>query len=177
MRAGKSAGGKKSSKWNDKYAQLLDYKEENGDCLVPVNTSKLGRWVKQQRAQYRLKIEGKSSFLTDEQQAKLDEIGFSWRTIASWDDRFQQLVKIGSCSRSVIHSIDRSLHSWCHGQIYSRQQWKENKRAYQRELSSWKKSRRRGDRPTWRDQAQYEKWIKREELLDQLGFWDKFTCT
>ena len=159
------------------YALLRDYKEENGDCLVPHRKGKPSRlyeWVLTQRGQYRLKRDGKRSSLTNEREVLLDKIGFTWKINLSWNDRFQQLENVGSCSVGAISQADSSLYFWCSSQVVCRQQWREREREYQRELSSWKKSRRRGDRPTRRDQTRYEKWIKREELLDQLGFWDEF---
>jgi len=189
-RVGKSAGGLagglagdvsegKRAEWNQMYALLRDYKEENGNCLVTQNRGdkKLARWVSTQRGQYRLKDDGKRSTLSSEREVLLDKIGFTWKINPSWNDRFQQLENVGSCKGPVINAIDTSLYSWCAYQVHSRQLWEKNEREYQRQLSSWKKSRRRGDRPTRRDQTKYEKWIKREELLDQLGFWNQFRST
>ena len=180
MSEGKRARAEWNHEWNRMYALLRDYKEENGDCLVPYcsgKTSKLARWVVYQRTQHKLKGEGKRSYLTDEMQAKLDDIGFTWKIILSWNDRFQQLKNVGSCSGAAIRQADSSLYCWCSSQLKSRQRWRKREREYQRELSRWKKSRRRGDRPTRRDQTKYEKWIKREELLDQLDFWNQFRST
>lgn len=190
-RVGKSAGGlaggvseglraKWNHEWNRMYALLRDYKEENGDCLVPYRKGKPSRlyeWVLTQRGQYRLKRDGKRSNLTNEREVLLDKIGFTWRINLSWNDRFQQLENVGSCSGAAILQADSSLYCWCSSQLESRQRWRKREREYQRELSRWKNSRRRGNRPTWRDKAQYEKWIKREELLDQLDFWNQFRST
>ena len=162
------------------YALLRDYKEENGDCRVPHRKGKPSRlyeWVLTQRGQYRLKRDGKRSSLTNEREVLLDKIGFTWRINLSWNDRFQQLENVGSCSGAAILQADSSLYCWCSSQLESRQRWRKREREYQRELSRWKNSRRRGNRPTWRDKAQYEKWIKREELLDQLDFWNQFRST
>ena len=159
------------AEWNRMFELLCVYKEENGDCLVPQNSgSKLCNWVKQQRAQYRLKGEGKPSHLSEERIALLEALGFTWKANLSWEDRFQQLEKIGSCSIPT----SGSFYGWCIHQVESRQRWRKKEMEYQRELSSWEKSNRRGDRPTRRDETRYEKWIKREERLDELGFWDEF---
>ena len=110
--------------WNRMYALLRDYKEENGDCLVPYcsgKTSKLARWVVYQRTQHKLKGEGKRSYLTDEMQAKLDDIGFTWKINLSWDDRYLQVQNIGSCKGPVISAIDTSLYCLCAYQVHSRQ--------------------------------------------------------
>jgi hypothetical protein len=162
------------------YAELCDYKRKNGDCLVSMvngKTSDLWCWVLTQRRQYRLKHEEKPSNLSDEREELLDEIGFPWRILSSWNDRFQQLENVGSCSSSAIRNSDLSLslYHWCRTQLERRTEWREREREYQRELSSWEKSRRRGDRPTRRNEARYEQWLKQEEDLDQLGFWDEFS--
>ena len=136
--------------------------------------SRLSEWVLAQRGQYRLKRDGKRSNLTSEREVLLDKIGFTWKIHLSWNDRFQQLENVGSCSVAAISQADSSLYYWCSNQVESRQLWSKREREYQRELSSWKKSRRRGDRPTRRDQTKCEKWIKREELLDELDFWNQF---
>ena len=54
--------------WNDRYNQLLEYKAEHKNCLVPARYSKnkaLGKWVNNQRTQYRLRSEGEKSHLTE----------------------------------------------------------------------------------------------------------------
>jgi len=68
--------------WNGKYEELLQYKREFGDCLVPTKYSKnpaLGRWVSTQREQYRLLQEGKPTKMVDEKIKLLESIGFIWR--------------------------------------------------------------------------------------------------
>lgn len=71
--------------WNQHYANLLKYKENHGDCLVPQNypeNRKLGLWVMQQRRQYSLMKQGKNSSLTGKRGEYrlqlLEDIGFVW---------------------------------------------------------------------------------------------------
>jgi hypothetical protein len=67
--------------WEERYEQLLQYRDEHGDCNVPQlwpENRSLGRWVMKQRCHYKLKQQGKKSQLTDEKQAKLEAIGFAW---------------------------------------------------------------------------------------------------
>lgn len=95
--------------WNRMYALLRDYKEENGDCLVPHRKdkpSRLSEWVLTQRGQYRLKGEGKRSTLSNEREVLLDKIGFTWKIHLSWNDRFQQLKNVGSCSGAAMLQAD-----------------------------------------------------------------------
>ena len=68
--------------WDGKYRELLKYKEEHGDCLVPTKYAEnpsLGRWVSTQRAQYKLLQEGNKSSMTELRLRRLEEIGFVWR--------------------------------------------------------------------------------------------------
>ena len=94
--------------WNDRYNQLLEYKAEHKNCLVPARYSKdkaLGTWVVNQRTQYRLRSEGKHSFLTEERIKLLSEVGFVWSHQGnSWNDRHSQLLEYkcisgGNCRR------------------------------------------------------------------------------
>ena len=67
--------------WDDRYSQLLEYKDEHKNCLVPRDYSKnkaLGTWVGKQRTQYRLRREGKQTPLTEDRIKLLDEVGFVW---------------------------------------------------------------------------------------------------
>ena len=76
------------AEWNRMHAILHDYKEKNCNCLVSKhsgNVSKLAAWMTTQRAQHKLKDEGKPSQPTDERKALLDEIGFTYRVTLPWD--------------------------------------------------------------------------------------------
>ena len=67
--------------WNDRYDELDVYKNKHGNCLVPTVYPKnqaLGTWVANQRAQYRLRREGKQTPLTEDRIKLLDEVGFVW---------------------------------------------------------------------------------------------------
>ena len=65
-------------RWNERLAELRDYKEENGDCNVPGSQGPLGRWVSKQRKLYRMREKGEQTPLTDERVAALDVLGFEW---------------------------------------------------------------------------------------------------
>mmetsp|Transcript_33827 Transcript_33827/g.64406 ORF Transcript_33827/g.64406 Transcript_33827/m.64406 type:complete len:566 (-) Transcript_33827:105-1802(-) len=68
--------------WNDRYEQLLEFKKENGHCIVPQHYTRnraLGKWVAKQREQYRFYREGKHSFLTEERIDLLKSVGFVWQ--------------------------------------------------------------------------------------------------
>ncbi|CAJ1932802.1 unnamed protein product [Cylindrotheca closterium] len=83
--------------WNMRFQELVDFQKEHGHCLVPMYdhaSPKLSNWVKRQRNQYRLKIEGKHSTLCDKRQKALEDLGFVWDSHAAcWDERYKELVK------------------------------------------------------------------------------------
>jgi Helicase associated domain len=67
--------------WDKRYQQLIDYKNQFGDCNVPQSYPQdkpFGRWVMKQRCQHSLKLRGEKSQLTDDREKKLNDIGFSW---------------------------------------------------------------------------------------------------
>jgi hypothetical protein len=65
--------------WEERFQQLLKFKEENGNCQVHKNIPILGQWVKQQRKEYRFFVQGsKNSRMTQERIAKLSSIGFDF---------------------------------------------------------------------------------------------------
>lgn len=107
--------------WEERFAQLLEYKKEYGDCMVPVNWKKnrqLGTWVSTQRT---LEKNGK---LDPEKKRRLEEVGFIWHGAAweeqkkkydqIWESYFQKYVayqkKYGKLQVSLRH--DRRLQRW-----------------------------------------------------------------
>jgi hypothetical protein len=66
--------------WEDRYQQLLDYKEEFGDCLVPQAYPDVGSWVHQQRIHYKRFVEGKACVLNEDKIKKLKDAGFVFLT-------------------------------------------------------------------------------------------------
>lgn len=78
--------------WSDKFEELVQYKKEHGDCLVPQSHPTLGTWVKSQRRQHNLhKLEE-----TKEKDDLLDEMRPRSRIKKDvWEERFQKLDSIG----------------------------------------------------------------------------------
>ena len=81
--------------WDKRYQQLVGFKAEHQHCNVPLNYHKnpcLSNWTKRQRHQYRLKIEGRHTTMTDERQQMLEKLGFIWDShAAAWTERWEQL--------------------------------------------------------------------------------------
>ena len=84
--------------WQKNFVALLAYKREHGDVRVPrlySKNPKLGEWVTDQRRQWKNKMDGKPSMLTEERKKRLDELGFVWkmRDRVDWNDRYEQLLE------------------------------------------------------------------------------------
>jgi hypothetical protein len=79
------------AQWQGLYYQLVQYKEEFGDTLVPHQYEKnpsLGLWVGRQRNEY------KADNLSVERIQKLNVIGFVWDSPeAQWQEFYFQLVQ------------------------------------------------------------------------------------
>lgn len=67
--------------WDQRYGELLEYKEKNGSTLVPQNHPVLGQWVHSQRNHYRQMVNGRKSPMTEERLEKLKHIGFCFGTV------------------------------------------------------------------------------------------------
>jgi len=86
--------------WMEKYEELLDFRLNNGHCLVPnqypANPS-LAEWVKRQRYQYKLKGMGKHSSMSDDRVVALEKLGFVWNSHdAVWEERLKELKQYKS---------------------------------------------------------------------------------
>jgi predicted chitinase len=69
--------------WEGRLSELASYHEIYGNCNVPHNyseNSKLATWVKTQRNQYRLHLEGKKSYMTLSRIQELERLGFKWNS-------------------------------------------------------------------------------------------------
>ncbi|MCU7667753.1 Helicase associated domain protein [Bacillus thuringiensis] len=85
--------------WDEMFEKLVEYKKNNGDCLVPADYSediKFAMWIGTQRKEYKNK---KMSKLRIE---KLESIGFVWDVVLdNWDKMYQELIeykkKHGNC--------------------------------------------------------------------------------
>ena len=90
---------RKQAPWEERFQELLDYYQAHGNCRVPEKVGPLGRWVEQQRYDYRKK---NMNFMKNRAPI-LDEIGFEWNPrgfdLGSWDERIEELV---SCRKSCL---------------------------------------------------------------------------
>ena len=102
------------------YNQLVVYKNQHGDCMVPVSYEadpSLAPWINKRRIAY------KQGDMPDYQITLLDDIGFVWKTDINnpktsliqrhWEEYFQRLVKYkqkcGNCRVVYNSEGERSL--------------------------------------------------------------------
>eukprot|EP00978_Attheya_sp_CCMP212_P025625 scaffold82791_cov49-Attheya_sp.AAC.2 len=88
---------KRCASWDESFKELVDFKKFNGHTNVPAQFGQLGKWVSNQRRQYRFITEGKDSLLTIDKHKQLERIGFAFKfrpkySYPPWDQRFQELV-------------------------------------------------------------------------------------
>jgi hypothetical protein len=111
-----------TASWEDRLSELADYRKINGHCNVPQiysENTKLGKWVKEQRRQYRFHREGKTSSLTLSRIQALERLNFEWArygATAAWEDRLSELAdyrKIhGHCNVPTGNSENTKLANW-----------------------------------------------------------------
>jgi hypothetical protein len=80
-------------KWNTRFVELVEYKEENGHCNCPTKNGSLGSWIDLQKSLYR------SKKLEADRHEKLVGIGFTFEDARfvnnneKWNTRFVELEK------------------------------------------------------------------------------------
>jgi hypothetical protein len=106
--------------WDKRVAELVAYKEVNGDCTVSTENGILGRWCIAVRAN---RNRGE---LSSERIAQLDALGVCWDLRdAHWDKKITELLAYkevnGDCN---VPSTTGPLGSWCGTVRQSRRQGK-----------------------------------------------------
>lgn len=107
-------------KWNTRLKELLQYRSEHGDCLVPHTYDKnpqLARWVKRQRRQYKLMLEERASTMTKERLDILNDCGFTWDSHeAAWQEKLSELDRFrterGNCLVPSNYKKSPQLATW-----------------------------------------------------------------
>lgn len=101
----------RDTKWLQSYNDLLQYKKEHGDCIVPrgyVFNPRLAVWVAEQRKQHKLRMDGRSSSISQQRIALLEEVDFAWNAQeAAWEKHMRDLKQFkeeyGDCLVPVNH--------------------------------------------------------------------------
>ena len=112
--------------WDERYGQLIAYKQTHGDCNVPAqwkDDSKLGRWCSHQRSIYN------SNKLSPDRITRLEQLGFVWDPLAAaWEEMFAALATYkqihGDCNVPRTWHDNPALGIWCGNQ---RPNYKSNK--------------------------------------------------
>jgi hypothetical protein len=81
--------------WDFLFQELVEYKNVHSHMNVPYMVGQLGKWVRDQRIQFRLLSEGKQSSLTKDRLEQMKRIGFDLQVCAArlpWETRFQELI-------------------------------------------------------------------------------------
>jgi hypothetical protein len=77
------------ARWNRLFQRLVEYQQQHGDCLVPIDYPEdqtLGSWINTLRRD--------SDSLPEDQRAQLDSIGFVWNVLdANWYATFKELKR------------------------------------------------------------------------------------
>jgi N-dimethylarginine dimethylaminohydrolase len=117
----------RDKKWNKQYEKLVEFKQNNGHCVVPQKCKEdksLGKWVSKQRTSYTNKV------ICRDRKDLLDALEFVWqddRTAArvsgedkKWNKQHEKLVefkqKNGHCIVPQRCKEDKSLGKWVNTQ-------------------------------------------------------------
>eukprot|EP00529_Nitzschia_sp_RCC80_P008070 CAMPEP_0113486452 /NCGR_PEP_ID=MMETSP0014_2-20120614/25004_1 /TAXON_ID=2857 /ORGANISM="Nitzschia sp." /LENGTH=1315 /DNA_ID=CAMNT_0000380125 /DNA_START=307 /DNA_END=4254 /DNA_ORIENTATION=+ /assembly_acc=CAM_ASM_000159 len=168
--------------WNQMFQQLVAYKEEHGDCLVPSRYEanlKLAKWVETQRQESKKATDGRSTNprLTEERKRRLESIGFEWKVKQKmkryydkrWDSMFDRLVAFkqanGHCMVPKRYATDPQLGTWVHTQrIQYRTKYRKptkNVALSEEEVSALK---------SCGDEVTYRLTDERRQRLEDIGF-------
>jgi hypothetical protein len=107
--------------WECRLSELADYRKMHGHCNVPNRyreNTKLATWVRKQRRQYNLHLEGKESHISLSRIQALESLGFEWSNgyATSWEARLSELAdyrKIhGHCNVPTRYSKNPKLGTW-----------------------------------------------------------------
>ena len=116
----------KQQTFEGRFKQLKDFKSKFGHCNVTQSYSmdpSLGNWCNTMRRYYNQIQKGQKSKgnLTQDQIARLEEIGFKWGKV-KFEQRCRDLEafksKFGHCNVPCTYSADPSLGQWCNNMRY-----------------------------------------------------------
>ena len=112
--------------WDERYGQLIAYKQLHGDCNVPqrwADNLELGIWCSNQRQLY------KANTLSPDRITRLEQLGFVWDQLAeAWEEMFAALTTYkqlhADCDVPAVWKDNPELGNWCSTQ---RSNYKDNK--------------------------------------------------
>lgn len=130
---GEDNAGSRTSKWQRKFSELVEFKRKHGHFSVSKKSNKaLHCWVSKQRSNYKLRENNHYTALSLERVQALDSIGFVWSVQPRnrWSKKFKELTeyrhKHGNCN---VREENTELHEFVKTQKYQYNQFKKNKRS------------------------------------------------
>eukprot|EP00980_Cylindrotheca_fusiformis_P009645 scaffold2134_cov93-Cylindrotheca_fusiformis.AAC.7 len=139
-----------SSHWRHVFQELLQFREKHGHCAVPHTFPEnpgLARWVKRQRYQHKLFMDGRPSNMTNKRIEALESVGFVWNANnLVWEERLNDLAEY------------RRVFGDCNVPTKSKQ------------LGNWVKCQRRQYKKYVRGDKTSTMTVDRIQRLNQLGF-------
>lgn len=127
-----------TDQWEKTYKELAQVFRNTGRSAVhhaDVSKKSLARWIKRQRAQYKVRQELKPSSMTDERVQALNLLNFVWDShSAAWEDRVLELKAFKAtrnhCNVTSSNYADgRTLVSWMKSQRRQYRLLKEGKKS------------------------------------------------
>lgn len=108
--------------WEEYYKELVEYKKLYGNTAVSEYNKEyyiLAKWVSRMRAS---KLAGNRKFLTEEQEARLEELGFDWTPeLTKWNKRYDELLnfyeKYGHINVPYSYDYSKGLGGWVKRQM------------------------------------------------------------
>ncbi len=73
--------------WDERFEEMLLFKEEHGHTIVPQLSGPLGGWVRMQRIAYKKLKAGEKSTMTAEKALRLAEVGFCFDASARFSGK------------------------------------------------------------------------------------------
>eukprot|EP00539_Tryblionella_compressa_P015449 CAMPEP_0178836526 /NCGR_PEP_ID=MMETSP0746-20121128/12242_1 /TAXON_ID=913974 /ORGANISM="Nitzschia punctata, Strain CCMP561" /LENGTH=495 /DNA_ID=CAMNT_0020499243 /DNA_START=91 /DNA_END=1578 /DNA_ORIENTATION=+ len=164
-----------ADRWTAMFEQLMEYHHRHGHCRVAHTSSdypELGRWVKRQRYQHKLWLEGNpKSTMTLERISKLEDIGFVWDSHGyAWQQRYKELqefsMKHGHCNVPSNHP-NKQLLSWIK---FQRKRYKCVMMQQQRDPNVAGAAALHGNSSSDEESDVDELTLQRFRMLEALGF-------
>lgn len=118
------------SKWQNRFQELVKFKQEHGHLRVP-QTESLGQWLNNQKAQYKWLKEDKKSSITPKRIEQLESIeGFEWSSArrGNWEDKFKELVAFKKANGHMKIPQGTSLGNWIANQKSNYTNFKDGKK-------------------------------------------------
>jgi hypothetical protein len=110
----------------------MEHKLKYGDYEIAAETSGLDKWIRTQRYEYRMRMQGKDSLLTPARIDLLNMIGFDWKLesqhglTTTWLKWYEELkAHYKEHGHAQLRASDSTLGKWVANQRYQYKRWKQ----------------------------------------------------